>query len=105
MVVHISGGEVSAHFHFFVVLPIIGLYGQWKPFLLSVVYVVVHHAGLALLIPTAVFPKDYGLVGTLERTGVHAGFVVAEIIALVASWKLAEQQNELLDSRNQQLDA
>jgi methyl-accepting chemotaxis protein len=105
MVVHISGGNVAAHFHFFVVLPIIGLYGQWKPFLLSVAYVVIHHAGLALIVPKAVFPGHPSLGETVQQTAVHAGFVVAEIIALVASWKLAEQQNELLDARNQELDA
>jgi methyl-accepting chemotaxis protein len=105
IVVHLSGGAIAAHFHFFVVLPIIGLYGQWKPFLLSVVYVVLHHAGLALLEPTAVFPNDVGVGETLARTAVHAGFVVAEIIALVASWKLAEDQTALLDARNRELDA
>jgi methyl-accepting chemotaxis protein len=105
VVVHVAGGAIAAHFHFFVVLPIIGLYGQWKPFLLSVVYVVVHHAGLALLVPEAVYPDGAGLGGTLARTGVHAGFVVAEIVALVASWKLAEDQTALLDARNRDLDA
>src|SRR4051812_3685940 len=105
VVVHVSDGAIAAHFHFFVVLPIIGLYGQWKPFLLSIVYVVAHHAGLALLAPTAVFPTNEGLGGTLTRTAVHAGFVVAEIVALVASWKLAEDQTEQLDARNRELDA
>src|SRR4051794_20636071 len=51
MVVHVAGGAVAAHFHFFVVLPIIGLYGQWKPFLISVGYIVVHHLAFALLVP------------------------------------------------------
>jgi methyl-accepting chemotaxis protein len=105
VVVHLSGGAIEAHFHFFVVLPIIGLYGQWKPFLLSVVYVVFHHAGLALLEPTAVFPTRTGVGETLARTAVHAGFVVAEIVALVVSWKLAEDQTDLLDARNRELDA
>jgi methyl-accepting chemotaxis protein len=105
LVVHISGGAITAHFHFFVVLPLVGLYGQWKPFLLSIVYVVVHHTGLALIAPTAVYPDNPGLAGTLERTAVHAGFVIAEVIALVASWRLAEDQTELLDTRNRELDA
>jgi methyl-accepting chemotaxis protein len=105
MVVHVAGGAIGAHFHFFVVLPIIGLYGQWKPFLVSVGYIVLHHAAFALLFPSAVYPGHPGLVGTIERTSVHAAFVVAEIIALVASWKLAEDQNDLLDARNRELDA
>jgi methyl-accepting chemotaxis protein len=105
MVVHVAGGAIAAHFHFFVVLPIIGLYGAWRPFLVSVGYVVLHHAAFALLVPEAVYPGHPGLGGTLSRTAVHAGFVVAEIVALVASWKLAEDQNDLLDARNRELDA
>jgi methyl-accepting chemotaxis protein len=38
-------------------------------------------------------------------TSVHTACVVAEVIALVASWKLAEDQSDLLDQRNRQLDA
>ncbi|MCW2992854.1 MAG: hypothetical protein JWQ18_349, partial [Conexibacter sp.] len=105
MVVHIAGGAIAAHFHFFVVLPIIGLYGQWKPFLVSVLYIVLHHAAFALLVPSAVYPGHPGLGGTIAATAIHAGFVVAEIVALVASWKLAEDQNDLLDARNRALDA
>lgn len=104
MAVHIAGGHIAAHFHFFVVLPVIGLYLDWRPFALSVAYVVVHHFGFALIVPTAVYPDDPGFWGTLGRTLVHAGFVVAEIVALMASWKLAEQQQESLESRNAELD-
>jgi methyl-accepting chemotaxis protein len=105
MVVHVADGEIAAHFHFFVVLPIIGLYGQWKPFLVSVGYIVVHHLAFALLVPSAVFPGHPSFGQTVGQTLVHAGFVVAEIVALVASWKLAEDQNELLAARTRELDA
>ncbi|MBI5106242.1 MAG: methyl-accepting chemotaxis protein [Solirubrobacterales bacterium] len=105
LVTHVAEGAIAAHFHFFVVLPIIGLYGDWRPFVLSVVYVVVHHLGFALLVPDAVFPHDEGFTRTLGTTLVHAGFVVAEIVALAASWKLAEVQAEVLEARNAELDA
>jgi hypothetical protein len=49
MTVHTAGGATEAHFHFFVMLPIIGLYLDWRPFALAVGYIVVHHAGFALL--------------------------------------------------------
>jgi methyl-accepting chemotaxis protein len=105
IIVHVAGGALAAHFHFFVVLPVIGLYGQWKPFLCAVGYIVVHHGIFALLAPRAVFPGHPDMGMTLKMTSVHAAFVVAEVVALVASWKLAEDQSDLLDQRNQQLDA
>src|SRR5947208_17111794 len=34
MIVHISGGVIEAHFHFFVMVGILTLYLDWQPFLL-----------------------------------------------------------------------
>ena len=51
MLVHTTGGAIEAHFHFFVMLPIIGLYLDWRPFVLSIGFIVVHHIGVALAFP------------------------------------------------------
>ena len=48
--VHLSGGFIEAHFHFFVMVPIVALYENWLPFGLSVGYVLFQH----------------GIVGTLD---------------------------------------
>src|SRR6185295_15479102 len=56
MLVHTTGGALEAHFHFFVMLPVIGLYLDWRPFALAVGYVVLHHAGLAIVFPHQVYP-------------------------------------------------
>jgi hypothetical protein len=52
VIVHLSGGVVEAHFHFFVMIGVITLYQDWLPFGLALGYVVVHHSGLGLLAPT-----------------------------------------------------
>jgi hypothetical protein len=54
-IVHLSGGVVEAHFHFFVMIGVITLYQDWLPFGLALGYVVVHHSGLGLLAPHDVF--------------------------------------------------
>jgi methyl-accepting chemotaxis protein len=105
LIVHISDGVVAAHFSFFVALPIIGLYMDWRPFALSVVYIVLHHFVFALLMPDMVYTSGGSWTEILGRTTVHAGFVVAEIVALLASWKLTEEQEAKLDARNAELDA
>ena len=43
LVVHVSGGYVEAHFHFFVMIVVLTLYEDWFPFLLATFYVVLHH--------------------------------------------------------------
>jgi methyl-accepting chemotaxis protein len=39
VVVHLSGGYIEAHFHFFVVTAVIALYQDWIPFLTSIAFV------------------------------------------------------------------
>jgi hypothetical protein len=46
VIVHLSGGVVEAHFHFFVMVGVITLYQDWLPFGLALGYVVVHHSVL-----------------------------------------------------------
>jgi methyl-accepting chemotaxis protein len=104
IIVHVARGSTEAHFHFFVMLPVIGLYLDWRPFLAAVGFVVVHHFGFALLVPDAVFPHEMGTGEIAQRTIIHGVFVVAEVIALLASWKLAETQEAALDARNAELD-
>jgi diguanylate cyclase len=54
VIVHLSGGVVEAHFHFFVMVGVITLYQDWLPFGLALGYVV-HHTVLGLVTPTDVF--------------------------------------------------
>ena len=48
--VHLSGGYIEFHFHFFVMLVFIALYQDWVPYLLSVVYVALHHGVVGVLV-------------------------------------------------------
>jgi methyl-accepting chemotaxis protein len=104
VLVHTSGGAINTHFHFFVMLPVIGLYLDWRPFALAVGYVVAHHAGFALLFPNEVYPGDPTVVDVLTQSAIHAAFVVAEIVALLGSFHLAQQQAAKLDVRAAEVD-
>lgn len=104
MAVHLSGGEITAHFHFLVALPIIGLYLDWRPFAVAVVIVVVHHLGFAMLQPESVYEGVTDPLDILKLTLIHAAFVVVEVAALLASWKLAENQEAVLARRNADMD-
>ena len=55
MLVHLADGAVQAHFLFFAMLPVVGLYLDWLPFALSVGFVVFHHAVVGVLAPDQVF--------------------------------------------------
>lgn len=102
--VHASGGAIPAHFHFFVVLPIIGLYLDWRPFAVAVGLIVVHHLVFALVQPESVYMNHDGPGDIVKQTLVHAAFVVMQVAALLASWKLAENQEAVLARRNAEMD-
>src|SRR4051812_7141410 len=55
VLVHLSGGYVEMHFHFFVVLGLVALYEDWAPFLVAIGYVVVEHGLGGMLLPAAVY--------------------------------------------------
>src|SRR5439155_930972 len=43
LLVHLSGGYIEFHFHFFVMVGLLALYQDWTTFILAIGYVVVHH--------------------------------------------------------------
>ncbi|HEV2895928.1 MAG TPA: GGDEF domain-containing protein [Actinomycetota bacterium] len=92
VIVHLSGGVVEAHFHFFVMIGVITLYQDWLPFGLALGYVVVHHSVLGLLAPTAVFNHAAALRSPWKWALVHGAFVLAASVAYLVNWRLSERQ-------------
>lgn len=103
LLVHVSGGQTSMHFHFFVVLALVAMYQEWVPYLLAVAFTAGHHLGVALLLDShRVFsdplPQESPVVWAL----VHAGFVLAACAANVTFWRFAEQsQAEALRAQSE----
>ena len=92
VIVHLSGGVIEAHFHFFVMVGILTLYQDWLPFLLAIGFVVAHHAILGSIDPGAVYNHPDAIAHPLTWALVHGAFVVAASIASVVAWRLNEEQ-------------
>jgi hypothetical protein len=76
VLVHLSGGMIEMHFHFFVMLAVISLYQDWRPFLLSIGFVVVHHAVIGSIAPADVYDHGAAWRAPLKWAAVHAQFVL-----------------------------
>ena len=98
ILVHFSEGSIEAHFHFFVMVTLIILYQDWLPFLLSITYVVVHHAFFGLFDPYAVFNHPAALASPVKWALIHGAFVLGATIAGLTVWK----QNESLRASYQE---
>ena len=90
ILVHLSGGTIEAHFHFFVILGVISLYQSWAPFLLALGYVVAHHGLVGYLDPDAVFNHPAAWASPWKWAAIHGGFVLAASAAQLVAWSFSE---------------
>jgi diguanylate cyclase (GGDEF)-like protein/PAS domain S-box-containing protein len=87
LAVHLSSGAIEAHFMFFVVIIVVSLYEDWRPFLVAISFVVVHHLAAGILDRGSVYDHDGD---PWMLAAVHGGFVLAASIAAVVSWRMNE---------------
>ena len=94
VIVHLSGGYIEAHFHFFVMVGVIALYQRWVPFLAAIGFVVAHHAIVGLLDPNSVFETTSRPVPTHSsgrRSTVGSSSRPARVS--LTTWRLVEHQS------------
>ena len=94
LTVHIAGGVIEAHFHFFVMVTVLSLYEDWRPFLLSAAYVVVHHGLAGALDSHAVYNHPDAVAHPWKWALIHGAFVTAAGLAAVVAWRLNESVRE-----------
>ncbi|MEA2381974.1 MAG: hypothetical protein QOH72_1945 [Solirubrobacteraceae bacterium] len=92
LLVHLWGGVIEAHFHFFVVIGLLTLYQDWLPFLLAIAYVVLHHGVMGVLAPESVYSNPQAVAHPWRWAMIHGGFVLAASLTHIASWRTNEQQ-------------
>ena len=90
LLVHLSGGFIESHFHFFVMMAVIVLYQDWMPFLLALLSVVVDHGIIGTLAPTLVYNHAGAQRHPWTWALIHGGFILAECAALLVYWRVNE---------------
>jgi PAS domain S-box-containing protein len=87
VLVHVTGGPIEAHFHFFVVVTILSLYEDWLPFSVAVLFVLLQHGLWAVA-------GDHSALGHLDHpwrwAAIHAGYIAALSVADGVVWRAAE---------------
>lgn len=92
LLVHFSGGYIEFHFHFFVVIALLGLYQHWLPFLLAIGYVLLHHGVGGVIDPQSVYNHPDGIAHPWKWAAIHAGFVLAASAATIFAWRYFEEE-------------
>ncbi|MCW2571338.1 MAG: hypothetical protein JWO88_1396 [Frankiales bacterium] len=91
VVVHLMNGSTEAHFHFFVMIPVVALYEDWVPFGLAVGVVLVHHGLVGTLDPRGVYDHGSAVQHPWRWAFVHAAFFSSACVGAIINWKLHEQ--------------
>jgi signal transduction histidine kinase len=94
VLVHLSGGYIEMHFHFFVMVVVISLYQDWVPFLLAIGYVVLHHGVVGVLDPRAVYNHFDAWANPWKWALIHGVFVLGASVASLVNWRLTESAHE-----------
>jgi hypothetical protein len=55
ILVHLTGGLIEMHFHFFVMVAVVALYQSWYPFLLAIGFVLLHHGVIGAIDSSSVY--------------------------------------------------
>jgi diguanylate cyclase len=92
VMVHLSGGIIEMHFHFFVALAIIAFYQDWIVFLVAIGFVLFEHGVTGVVYPQSVYNHHAAWSHPWIWAGIHAAFVAAASMANLLGWRVNEQQ-------------
>ncbi len=90
ILVHLSGGYIEMHFHFFVMVPLMALYQDWVVFLAAIAFVVLHHGTVGVLDPGQVYNHPAAWASPWKWAAIHGGFVLATSVVSCITWRLSE---------------
>jgi signal transduction histidine kinase len=101
VLVHITGGLIEAHFHFFVVVTALSLYEDWVVFGLSIAYVLLHHG-----IGSAAVGEDVFAHTSMpwKWAAIHALFILALCVANIAVWHSSERVRQVAEGHRADLE-
>ena len=90
MTVHLAGGRTEAHFTYFVLLGVLGLYEDWLPYATAVVFVILQHGVMGSLRPEAMWGAAAEGSSSWHLTIVHGVAILAASVVAFLSWRWHE---------------
>jgi signal transduction histidine kinase len=92
--VHLSGGTIEAHFHFFILIGLIALYQDWVPFLWNVIFTVLSHGIGTVIAADIIFNHTAGQNRPWTWAAIHGVAVLAACIGVIIFWKNTEIEQQ-----------
>ena len=93
--VHLWGGYIEGHFHYFVMVGLLVLYEEWAPFLVAIAFVLLHHGVIGVLDPSAVYNHPAAIAHPWRWALIHALFIAAMSVVSLVTWRVNETSRAL----------
>ena len=91
LLAHFSGGYIEAHFHFFIVVVLLGLYEDWLPFVLAFGYVFLHHGIVGTVSPSSIYNHPAAQAHPWRWAAIHGAAISLAGVFSIWAWKLNEE--------------
>jgi signal transduction histidine kinase len=102
--VHLSGGYIEFHFHFFVMLAFLALLQDWVPYILAIAYVAIHHGLVGALWPEEVFNHSAAINAPWTWAGIHAFFILCSSLGSIVAWRFNEKALDKIKKQAAELE-
>lgn len=103
VLVHLAAGSTEMHFHFFVMVGVITLYQDWRPFGLGIVFVALHHGVIGMLDPSGAFNHTAAWNHPWTWAVIHALFILGASAAYITGWRYTELERHRAEDYGAQL--
>ena len=94
VLVHLSGGMIEAHFHFFILIGLIALYQDWVPFVWNVAFTVLSHGLGTVIASDLMFNHSEGQNRPWSWAVIHGVSVLAACVGEIVFWRHTEREQE-----------
>lgn len=92
LLVHVTGGLIESHFSFFIVLPLVALYTDWRPFGFAVVYVALGHGVLGAIDPARVYNHEAAVASPYLWGLIHASYILCLSVVMLVHWHFTDRK-------------
>jgi signal transduction histidine kinase len=94
VIVHMSGGKIEAHFHFFILIGLIALYQDWVPLGWNVLFVVLSHGVGTVIDANTIYDHASAQNRPWSWAVVHGVSVLAACVGVIIFWKNTEIEQQ-----------
>nr|MBA3266164.1 diguanylate cyclase [Nocardioidaceae bacterium] len=94
VLVHLTGGVIETHFHFFVVVALASSYHDWAPLLSTIGFVAAEHGIVGAIAPHSVYDHSDAAMHPWRWAAIHAMFITLTAAAGLLGWRATEKAQD-----------